>query len=103
MWARMMGYSNEQLFHLSQGIINNSKNCFFGGAWNLSYTDIYDFASAGNMMGLKKWENKLGIHHQECPLPWDKPVPEDPAVLLPDALRLRLPIPAYPCPLPDLC
>ena len=77
MWARMMGYSNEQLFHLSQGIINNSKNCFFGGAWNLSYTDIYDFASAGNKMGLKKWENKLGIHHQECPLPWDKPVPED--------------------------
>ena len=77
MYARMMGYSNEQLYQLSQRIINNSKNCFFGAAWNLSYTDIYDFMSAANKMGLKKWEIKLGIHHQECPLPWDQPVPED--------------------------
>lgn len=76
MYARMMGYSNEQLYQLSQRIINNSKNCFFGAAWNLSYTDIYDFASAANKMGLKKWEIKLGIHHQECPLPWDQPVDE---------------------------
>ena len=76
LYARMMGYSNEQLYQLSQRIINNSKNCFFGAAWNLSYTDIYDFASAANKMGLKKWEIKLGIHHQECPLPWDQPVDE---------------------------
>ena len=76
MYARMMGYNNEQLYQLSQRIINNSKNCFFGAAWNLSYTDIYDFASAANKMGLKKWEIKLGIHHQECPLPWDQPVDE---------------------------
>ena len=76
MYARMMGYTNEQLYQLSQRIINNSKNCFFGAAWNLSYTDIYDFASAANKMGLKKWEIKLGIHHQECPLPWDQPVDE---------------------------
>ena len=77
MYARMTGYTNEQLYQLSQRIINKSKNCFFGGAWNLSYTDIYDFMSAVNKMGLKKWEIKLGIHHQECPLPWDQPVPED--------------------------
>lgn len=77
MYARMMGYSNEQLYSLSQGIIKGSKNCFFGGAYNLSYTDVYDFASAGNKMSLKKWEIELGIHHQECPLPWDQPAPED--------------------------
>ena len=77
MWARMMGYTNEQLYNLSQRLINNSKNATFSSAWNLSYTDIYDFMSAANKMGLKKWEIKLGIHHQECPLPWDQPVPED--------------------------
>ena len=77
LYARMMGYTNEQLYELSQRIINQSKNCFFGGAYNLSYTDVYDFASAGNKQGLKKWEIQLGIHHQECPLPWDEPAPED--------------------------
>lgn len=76
LYARMMGYSNEQLYQLSQRIIEKSKNAFFGGAYNLSYTDVYDFASAGNKMGLKKWEIKLGIHHQECPYKWDEPVPE---------------------------
>jgi len=28
-------------------------------------------------MSLKKWEIKLGIHHQELGLPWDEPVPEE--------------------------
>ena len=26
---------------------------------------------------MKKFEIELGIHHQECPLPWDQPAPED--------------------------
>lgn len=78
MYARMMGYSNEQLFKLSQRIINEQdKDAFFGEAYNLSYTDIYDFLSPANKMGLKKWEIKLGIHHQEMNIPWDQPVPED--------------------------
>ena len=77
LYARMMGYSNEQLYQLSQRIIDKSKNCFFGEAYNISYTDVYDFASAGNKMSLKKWEIKLGMHHQECPLPWNEPAPED--------------------------
>ena len=76
MYARMMGYSNEQLYNLSQRIVNDSKNCFFGEAYNLSYTDVYDFASAGNKQSLKKWEIQLGIHHQELGLPWDQPVDE---------------------------
>lgn len=81
LYARLMGYTNEQLYNLSQKIINSKKgensNCFFGEAYNLSYTDIYDFASAGNKKSLKKLEIEMGIHHQELGLPWDKPVPED--------------------------
>lgn len=77
-YARLMGYSNEQLYNLSQKIINNSDdNVFFREAYNLSYTDVYDFASAGNKKSLKKFEIQLGIHHQELGLPWDEPVPED--------------------------
>ena len=76
-YARLLGYSNEQLFQLSQRIISGEKNAFFGEAYNLSYTDIYDFASAGNKKSLKKLEIEMGIHHQELGLPWDQPVPEE--------------------------
>lgn len=76
LYARMLGYSNEALYTLSQRIISGSKNAMFGEAYNLSYTDVYDFASAGNKMSLKKWEIELGIHHQELGLPWNKPVDE---------------------------
>lgn len=76
-YARLMGYTNEQCYNLSQRIINGEKDCFFSEAYNLSYTDIYDFASAGNKKSLKKLEIEMGIHHQELGLPWDQPVPED--------------------------
>lgn len=76
LYARLHGYSNQQIYNLSQKIIND-KSGFFGEAYNLSYTDIYDFASAGNKMSLKKWEIALGIHHQELGMPWDQPVPEE--------------------------
>lgn len=74
LYARLMGYSNEQLYELSQRIINGSPNCFFGEAYNISYTDVYDFSS--KKQSLKKFEIELGIHHQELGLPWDQPVPE---------------------------
>lgn len=77
LWARLMGYDNEQLYKLSQRIINKEKDAFFSEAYNVSYTDIYDFASAGNKMSLKKLEIEMGIHHQELGLPWDEPVPEE--------------------------
>lgn len=77
MYARLMGYDNEKLYKLSQSIIGGVKDCFFGEAYNLSYTDIYDFASAGNKKSLKKLEIEMGIHHQELGLPWDQPVPEE--------------------------
>jgi hypothetical protein len=75
LYARLMGYNNEQLYNLSQKIISGSRNAFFGEAYNLSYTDVYDFAA--KKQSLKKWEIELGIHHQELGLPWDQPVPEE--------------------------
>lgn len=75
LYARLMGYSNEQLFNLSNKIINGNGNCFFGEAYNVSYTDVYDFSS--KKQSLKKFEIELGLHHQELGLPWDQPVPEE--------------------------
>lgn len=79
LYARLMGYTNEQLYNLSQDIVNSKKgdgnSCLFGEAYNISYTDVYDFAA--KKQSLKKWEIELGIHHQELGLPWDKPVPEE--------------------------
>lgn len=102
LYGCLMGYTNEQLFELSSNIINAEKGdrnkSFFGEAYNLSYTDIYDFAA--KKMSLKKWEIELesitrddlskkgfseeeidiikaGSHHQELGLQWDQPVPEE--------------------------
>lgn len=95
MYARLMGYDNEQLFNLSQRIIGKSANCMFGEAYNLSYTDVYDFCA--KKQSLKKWEIELSkkaedpnskmddhvralckkIKHHELGLPWDQPVPEE--------------------------
>ena len=100
LYARLMGYTNEQLYGLSQKIVNGVSDCFFGEAYNVSYTDVYDFASSGNKKSLKKLEIemgnlseadlqergyseteiqiiKAGTHHQELGLPWDQPVPEE--------------------------
>ena len=77
LYARMLGYTNEQLYNLSQKIVTDSKNCMFHEAFNMSYTDVYDFSSAANKKSLKKWEIELGIHHLELGLPWDQPVPEE--------------------------
>lgn len=79
LYARLMGYDNIQMYNLSQKIVNSKKgenlNNFFSEAYNISYTDIYDYAS--KKQSLKKWEVELGIHHQELGLPWDQPVPEE--------------------------
>ena len=75
LYARYIGYDNEALYRLSQRIIGGSQNAMFGNAYDISYTDVYDFAA--KKQSLKKWEIELGIHHQELGLPWDKPVPEE--------------------------
>ncbi|MBS7310995.1 MAG: hypothetical protein KIG70_07380 [Treponema sp.] len=88
--ARMMGYTNEQLFNLSQKIINTKKGekstGFFGEAYNYSYTDTLDYPTT--KQSLKKWEIELKdewnknhpdllIKHHELGLAWDQPVPEE--------------------------
>lgn len=78
-YACMMGYTVEELYRLSTRLVSKdkevSRKAKFGEAYNLSYTDVYDFAAT--KQSLKKWEIQLGIHHQELGLPWDEPVPED--------------------------
>mgnify|MGYP000675807515 FL=1 len=74
LYARMIGWSVEAIYNLSQQIINEHTG-FFGEAYNFSYTDIYDFSA--KKQSLKKFEIELGIHHQELGLPWDQPVPEE--------------------------
>lgn len=74
LYAIYIGKTIPEIYDISYGIINGSKNCMFGEAYNISYTDVYDFCS--KKQSLKKWEIQLGIHHQELGLPWDQPVPE---------------------------
>lgn len=75
LYAVHLGYNVKQLYKLSKSIIEKKGDCFFGEAYNLSYTDIYDFCQ--KKQSLKKWEIELDIHHMELGLPWDEPVPEN--------------------------
>lgn len=98
LYARVLGWSNYQIYQLSKRIIAKSENCFFGGAYNISYTDVYDYSAT--KQSLKKWEIELGgvnpeklekdgyspeeieiiksgRHHKELGLPWDEPVPPE--------------------------
>lgn len=79
LYAALLGEDNLSLYRQSQRIINdkNAGSGMYSGAYELSYTDIYDYSNAGNKKSLKKWEVELGIKHDEFELPWDQPVPED--------------------------
>ena len=74
LYARYLGYTIEQLYELSQKIVNGERNAMFGEAYNISYTDVYDFSS--KKQSLKKFEIELGIPLPELWLPWDQPVDE---------------------------
>lgn len=75
LYARFLGYPNEDLYKLSQKIITeNNHNVLFREAYNLSYADIYDFSS--KKQGLKKFQIELGVHHMELDIPWEEPVDE---------------------------
>jgi hypothetical protein len=74
-YAAAMGYTIPQLYQLSQNIINNEKSAPFAAAYNLSYADIWDYSSI--RQSLKKFQNQLGLVHDELGLPWDEPVPEE--------------------------
>ena len=80
-YARWLGKSLDDIYQMSKAIVSGTKEqqkaAMYGEAYNLSYTDVYDFASAGNKMSLKKAEIEMGIHHLELGMDWDKPVPEE--------------------------
>lgn len=73
LYARSMGYSIEQVYKKSQQMITQGVG-YFAEAYNLSYVDIYDFAS--KKQSLKKWQVELGLKHQELGEPWDEPLDE---------------------------
>ena len=72
LYGAAIGYNNKQLYDLSQKLVTNVVGAKFGHAYNISYTDIYDFAAT--KMSLKKWEIELGIHHMELGIPWEDDV-----------------------------
>ena len=74
-YGRYLGDTIESVYKRSHHIVEGSKSAMIGDAYNVSYTDVYDFSS--KKQSLKKFEIDLGIHHQELGLPWDKPVPEE--------------------------
>jgi energy-coupling factor transporter ATP-binding protein EcfA2 len=75
-YARYIGYSPYEIFNLSQKIIvDNNRGSFFGEAYSISYTDVYDVVS--EKQSLKKFEIELHIHHQELGLPFDQPVRDE--------------------------
>lgn len=76
-WAEE-GYSNIELFRLSQKLVKDKTNSAkFAAAYNLSYTDIMDYYNiTEKMKSLKKWEVELGINHVENEYPWDEPLDE---------------------------
>jgi Family of unknown function (DUF5906)/Poxvirus D5 protein-like len=74
LYARMMGYSEEGLFRLSQRIVGGDRTAFFGEAYDLSWCDIWDVSSV--KQPLKRFQIELGLYHSELGLPWDQPVDE---------------------------
>ena len=76
LYARYIGYTNEQLYDLSSKIISKegSVRNGFREAYSIAYTDVYDFCS--EKKSLKKWEIELGLHHQELECDFNEPLPE---------------------------
>ena len=76
LYAIYLGYTPEQVYHLSREIIEKkNKKAKFGRAYGLSYTDVYDYSV--DKQSLKKWEIELGLIHKELNHPWGEPLPED--------------------------
>lgn len=74
LYAAAMGAPPEELFRLSAKIVEGNRSATFSQAYNLSYTDIWEFSSV--KQSLKKFEIDLGILHMELDLPWNEPVDE---------------------------
>lgn len=76
LYARYLGYSLEEVYHVSKKLAgDHNPDAYFREAYNISYTDIYDFVS--DKKSLKKFMIELGIHHMELDLPYHENVPEE--------------------------
>ncbi len=75
-WARAQGYTCEEIYRLSDAIINkHDQNAKFMQAYSAFWADPYDYATNDNKISLKKWEIRLKLKHLEWNQPWDYPVP----------------------------
>ena len=73
-YGRSLGLTPHELYLLSQRIITKKdQDAKFGSAYDISYADIWEYASKKD--GLKKREIEMGFHHQEMGWEWDKPLP----------------------------
>lgn len=76
LYARALGYSVPELYRLNQRIIKEKdRSAFFREAYNVSYTDVFDYASI--KQSLKDWQLELGLPHLEMEHSWDEPLPEE--------------------------
>lgn len=76
LYSILAGYSTYDTYRLSHNIIKHKKGKI-GVAKNLTYADIYEYASAANKKSLKKFEIELGILHDEFEFDFDEPLPEE--------------------------
>ena len=78
LYAIMMGYGPEEVYNVNLGLINSDgtrNSAYFSEAYNISESDIFDFAS--KKQSLKKWEIEMNVLHKENNIPWDKPVSDE--------------------------
>lgn len=74
-YARYMGDSLAQLYGRSKDIIAGNSSAMIAEAYNISFTDIYEFAA--KKQSLKKWMIELGLFHLENEHPWDEDLPQE--------------------------
>ena len=82
LYARWLGYSNYELWVLSQDMIIREKRSPFRDAENIFEIDVYDYST--DKKSLKKWEvelSQLGVlprdAHMEMEVDWNKDIPEE--------------------------
>lgn len=75
LYDMLQGASPYEIFLTSQRIINSETKSNNYKVMDLSYADIYDFAT--KKQSLKKWQIELGLKHDEFEHPWDQPLPEE--------------------------